>query len=198
MNGKAIGIITYIVVCLLLISAVGVIAYFTNGFSTDFKTIYVKYDNQNLLGDYNSVSLSSGENVFKVSRSLSASKDIEYNVQVSPKVDFSYYVNGEEHRFLELTDLTEFFLLSKNNNEFVISGDQNIDFILQKLYPNQTIEYEQGDIDYSSDMFLITVSTSDAKCEIGFNTYVAITGISISPDNIEFSESEYGITAVDQ
>ena len=47
--GKTIAVIVCV---LLLVLAVGSIAFFTNGFTSDFKTFYVESDGKRMLSDY--------------------------------------------------------------------------------------------------------------------------------------------------
>ena len=73
--GKTIAVI----VCVfLLVLAVGSIAFFTNGFTSDFKTFYVESDGKRMLSDYdNYIMKQDAENKFVVKYTFGAvNKDI--------------------------------------------------------------------------------------------------------------------------
>lgn len=49
MTNKATKIITYILLVLAVITVIGVVAHFTNGFTSDFKTFYVTIDGKDVM-----------------------------------------------------------------------------------------------------------------------------------------------------
>ena len=84
--GKTIAVI---VCALLLVLAVGSIAFFTNGFTSDFKTFYVESDGKRMLSDYdNYIMKQDAENKFVVKYTFGAvNKDISgYTLKIVPNV----------------------------------------------------------------------------------------------------------------
>ena len=111
--GKTIAVI----VCVfLLVLAVGSIAFFTNGFTSDFKTFYVESDGKRMLSDYdNYIMKQDAENKFVVKYTFGAvNKDISgYTLKIVPNVshdnDFDFTVDGEIYSFGAEEDLTKGF-----------------------------------------------------------------------------------------
>ena len=82
--GKTIAVIVCV---LLLLLAVGSIAFFTNGFTSDFKTFYVESDGKRMLSDYdNYIMKQDAENKFVVKYTFGAvNKDISgYTLKIVP------------------------------------------------------------------------------------------------------------------
>lgn len=70
MTNKATKIITYILLILAVITVIGVVAHFTNGFTSDFKTFYVTVDGKGRndffrrLQSYDRKALASGRQIY--------------------------------------------------------------------------------------------------------------------------------------
>lgn len=117
--GKTIAVI---VCALLLLLAVGSIAFFTNGFTSDFKTFYVESDGKRMLSDYdNYIMKQDTENKFVVKYTFGAvNKDISgYTLKIVPNVshdnDFDFTVDGEIYSFGAEEDLTKGFDITQND-----------------------------------------------------------------------------------
>ena len=49
MQNKTIRILTYVLLGLLVVGVIGFVAYFTNGFKSDFKTFYINVDGKDIM-----------------------------------------------------------------------------------------------------------------------------------------------------
>lgn len=123
--GKTIAVI---VCALLLVLAVGSIAFFTNGFTSDFKTFYVESDGKRMLSDYDN-----------------------------------------------------YIMKQDTENDFVVSGNYTMKGILQRLYPEKEVSFNQDDVDNSVDNFTLLVYSynGEAVIKISFHNYVAVEGVTL-------------------
>lgn len=183
--GKTIAVI---VCALLLVLAVGSIAFFTNGFTSDFKTFYVESDGKRMLSDYdNYIMKQDAENKFVVKYTFGAvNKDISgYTLKIVPNVshdnDFDFTVDGEIFSFGAEEDLTKGFDITQNENDFVVSGNYTMQSILQRLYPDKEVSFNQDDVDNSVDNFTLLVYSynGEAVIKICFHNYVAVEGVTL-------------------
>lgn len=183
--GKTIAIIVCV---LLLVLAVGSIAFFTNGFTSDFKTFYVESDGKRMLADCsNYIMKQDAENKFVVKYTFGAvNKDISgYTVKIVPNVshdnDFDFTVDGEIYSFGAEEDLTKGFDITLNENDFVIKGNYTMQSVLQRLYPEKKVKFNLDDVNNSVDNFTLLVYSynGEAVVKIGFHNYVAVEGVGL-------------------
>lgn len=192
-SAKAGKVLSYVVVILLLAAACGSLAYFTNGFTSDFKTFYVESNGKTYLSNTTDYVLSQEEdNIFDVKYTFGAiNKDISgYTVKVVPNVssgnDFDFTVDGAVYSFGAEPDLTKCFEIVQNEDSFSLNGDFTMQSVLEKLYPEQTVEFDTADVNWEVDNFTLLVYSynGEAVISIGFHNYEAVTGVELQEELI--------------
>ena len=71
-------VVSYIAILLVIVAVIGVFAYFTNGFTTDFKTFYVSVNGKDVMTSQNGYVVTPSEPLkrTKISTSLLTAKRI--------------------------------------------------------------------------------------------------------------------------
>lgn len=192
-KNKVAKVASYVVVVLLLAAVCGAIAYFTNGFTSDFKTFYVESNGSSYLANTTNYVLSQeDENRFDVKYTFGAiNKEISgYTVKIVPSVandnDFDFTVDGEVYSFGAEIDLTKCFNIKCYDSYFTIDGDFTMQGILEKAYPNQAVSVNVEDVNWEVDNFAIEVYSynGEAVIKIGFHNYAAVTGVELQEELI--------------
>ena len=109
---KSAGWLTYVGTLLVLIVLVGVVARFTNGFTDDFKTFYLKVEDKEIMsssGGYEITRAKPMQAEVKYTFSFATDENKGYNVKIVPNAadksrDFSFTVNGESKSFQSMQD----------------------------------------------------------------------------------------------
>ena len=176
MTNKATKIITYILLLLAVITVIGVVAHFTNGFTSDFKTFYVTIDGKDVM-------TSSGG--YKVT---AETKD--YSVKIVPNKiensDFTYTVDGESKSFQSETDLTAAFEIDKGEKSFTVKPKgKSLTEVLTAFYGTEVTDCENKGY---TDMFTIIVTSYNGEASVKLNFTVAgkVTGVSFDKEVILF------------
>ena len=163
-------IITYIIVVLLLVSIAGVIAYFTNGFTSEIKTFYVQCDGVNILTQSDGYLLTPDKPLnadvkypFEVSE-----KDKGYTITILPTKDknndFEIILNNRIINFQDIENFNDGFEIEQDINKFSIKPKGNINDILKAVFPNDKLDnYKRNVYD---NMFTIVVSPLGEKNSI--------------------------------
>lgn len=186
-------IIAYILLVLALVGVIGVIAYFTGGFTSEFKTFYVSVDGKDVL------TTAGG---FKASKDAPLKVDIKYtfgsaggdvsgySVKVVPNViegqDFDFTFNGQVYSFQAETDLTKGFIISREENSFTIAPKGDVKEVLSAVYPNGTIEgcKNKG----YADMYALIVTSYNGKSSVTlyFSMPIDVSGVDLDQTTIVF------------
>ena len=193
MTNKATKITTYILLVLAVITVIGVIARFTNGFTSDFKTFYVTVDGKDIMissGGY----LVTNENPLQVDVKYTfnfvTDEMKDYSVKIVPnKVensDFTYTVDGESKSFQSETDLTTAFVIDKSEKSFTVTpkGSTPLE-ILKAVYPESEVSCESKGY---NDMFTVIVTSYNGESSVKLNFALErrVTGITFDKEVIEF------------
>jgi len=161
--------VLYIVILLLLIGCVGFFAYFTNGFTGDFKSFYVQCNDKTVMSSSDGFQLTS-DNPLKVDVCYTfgfMSEEISgYSVTVLPNADFDFTVDGEVHSFMSETNLNNGFDIVFEENSFTISPKGGIQQVLEGVYPGKTIVVDKTQIDFESNLIKINVSSVENKASV--------------------------------
>lgn len=190
--GKA---ITYAALALLVIAAAGLVAYFTNGFTNDFKTFYIERDGTPYLNDTSELLLSpEAENRFDVKYTfgLLNSEMTGYSLKIVPNIsngnDFDFTVDGEVYSFGAESDLTSGFEITYYEDYFVINGDYTMQSVLERLYPESEVSFNAEDVDMSMDYFLLQIYSynDEALISIAFHNHCPVTGVELDLTVLEF------------
>lgn len=172
--GKA---ISYIVIVLVLVAVCGLLAYFTNGFTSDFKTFYVECDGTQVMSTANGYHLTYGEpKTVDVKYTFGAvNKEISgYSVKVIPKSDgnndFDFTLDGNAYSFYGEDDFTNGFAIVQEENSFTIEPKGNIEDVIKAVYPTYEVAIpDDQEIDFSKDMFTLIVYSYNGEASITIN-----------------------------
>ena len=192
---KSAGWITYVGALLVVIIIVGVVARFTNGFTDDFKTFYLKVGDKEIMsgsGGYEITRAKPMQAEVKYTFSFATDENKGYNVKIVPNAadknqDFSFTVDGESKSFQSLQDLTDWFEIEKSESSFrVTPKGENLTGVLQAIYPGlDTAHIEEKAY---NDMFALVVSSYNEKASVTiyFTLSSKVTGIRLDKEAIVF------------
>jgi hypothetical protein len=187
-------VLSYVVVILLLAAICGCLAYFTNGFTSDFKTFYVESNGNTYLSNTSGYILSAEkENRFDVKYTFSAlSKEVNgYSVKIVPNVtnetDFDFKVGDDVYSFGAEPDLTKGFDIVYYDDYFIIDGNYSMQSVLNKLYPESVVTFEENEVKWDEDLYTLLVYSYNEKSiiSIGFHNLVSVMGVEL-PSEIKF------------
>ena len=185
---KTTKIITYIAIVLALITVIGVVAHFTNGFTSDFKTFYVTVDGKDVMtsaGGYRVTTSKPLEVDVKYTfGALNNKVDKDYSLKIIPNnipdKDFTYTVDGEMKYFQSETDLSDGFEIDKGEKSFRIKPKgETISEVLSAVYGKEVTDCENKGY---TDMFTIIVTSYNGEASVKLNFSLAIRVASITLD----------------
>ena len=191
---KTTKIITYIAIVLAVITVIGVVAHFTNGFTSDFKTFYVTVDGKDVMtsaGGYRVTTSKPLEVDVKYTfGALNNKVDKDYSLKIIPNnipdKDFTYTVDGEMKYFQSETDLSDGFEIDKGEKSFRIKPKgETIAEVLSAVYGKEVTDCENKGY---TDMFTIIVTSynSEASVKLNFSLASRVTGITLDKEAILF------------
>ncbi len=192
---KSAGWLAYVGIVLVAIIIVGVAARFTNGFTDDFKTFYVKVEDKEIMsnsGGYEITSAQPMQAEVKYTFSFATDENKGYNVKIVPNAadkskDFSFTVNGESKSFQSLQDLTDGFEIEKSESSFKVTPKgKNLTGVLQAIYPGlDTARIEEKAY---NDMFALVVSSYNEKSSVTiyFTLSSKVSGVRLDKEAIVF------------
>lgn len=173
-------IIAYVLILLAVCTAIGLIAHFTNGFTSDFKTFYVTVDGKDIMSSSGDYYISESKPLaidVKYTFGFATQEKHDYTVKIIPNVkdenNFSFTVGEETHSFKDEKDLTSAFNIVKEEKSFKITpkADNLTDFF-KILYPEQEIS-DCEDYGYAN-MFTAVVTSYNGEASV--KIYFAIEG----------------------
>ena len=188
-----------IFIFILIIAILGVGAYFvmihTDNLSSDFSTFYVEYDGHHLAQSSDAIYEKGSVQRFDVKYTFDfLSKEQKgYSVKIVPngKAETAEYViDGKYYAFSGLSDITSAFDMELNDSYFTLSipKDFTIKTVLDKIYPNKTVEVN-GDYDISEEKFYtLIISSYDGAISysVNFGIAVKVRGVTLDITRIEF------------
>lgn len=191
---KTTKIITYIAIVLAVITVIGVVAHFTNGFTSDFKTFYVTVDGKDVMtsaGGYRVTTSKPLEVDVKYTfGALNNKVDKGYSLKIIPNnipdKDFTYIVDGEMKYFQSETDLSEGFEIDKGEKSFRIKPKgETIAEVLSAVYGKEVTDCENKGY---TDMFTIIVTSynGEASVKLDFSLAIRVAGITLDKEAILF------------
>ena len=192
---KSAGWLAYVGIVLVVIILIGVVARFTNGFTDDFKTFYVKVEDKEIMsnsGGYEITSAQPMQAEVKYTFSFATDENKGYNVKIVPNAadkskDFSFTVNGENRQFQAETDLTDGFEIEKSESSFKVTPKgENLTGVLQAIYPGLDMAHIEEKA--YNDMFALVVSSYNEKSSVTiyFTLSSKVTGIRLDKEAIVF------------
>lgn len=191
---KTTKIITYIAIVLAVITVIGVVAHFTNGFTSDFKTFYVTVDGKDVMtsaGGYRVTTSKPLEVDVKYTfGALNNKVDKDYSLKIIPNnipdKDFTYTVDDEMKYFQSETDLSEGFEIDKGEKSFRIKPKgETISEVLSAVYGKSITDCESKGY---TDMFTIIVTSynGEASVKLDFSLAIRVAGITLDKEAILF------------
>ena len=176
-KSKISGYIGYVLVLLVVIAVVGIIAHFTNGFTSDFKTFYVTVEGKDVMdrsGGYEATQTKPLEVDVKYTFGKLTGGDKGYTVKIVPNKaedkNFDFTVDGATYSFFAEKDISAGFIIQKNEDSFSITPrGGTLTEILQAVYANKNV-CDCNEFTYA-DMFtaLITSYNGESAVEICFS-----------------------------
>lgn len=191
---KTTKIITYIAIVLAVITVIGVVAHFTNGFTSDFKTFYVTVDGKDVMtsaGGYRVTTSKPLEVDVKYTfGALNNKVDKGYSLKIIPNnipdKDFTYTVDGEMKYFRSETDLSEGFEIDKDEKSFRIKPKgETISEVLSAVYGKSITDCESKGY---TNMFTVIVTSynGEASVKLDFSLAIRVAGITLDKEAILF------------
>ena len=191
---KTTKIITYIAIVLAVITVIGVVVHFTNGFTSDFKTFYVTVDGKDVMtsaGGYRVTTSKPLEVDVKYTfGALNNKVDKGYSLKIIPNnipdKDFTYTVDGEMKYFQSETDLSDGFEIDKGEKSFRIKPKgETISEVLSAVYGKEVTDCENKGY---TDMFTIIVTSynGEASVKLNFSLAIRVAGITLDKEAILF------------
>ena len=191
---KTTKIITYIAIVLAVITVIGVVAHFTNGFTSDFKTFYVTVDGKDVMtsaGGYRVTTSKPLEVDVKYTfGALNNKVDKGYSLKIIPNnipdKDFTYTVDGEMKYFQSETDLSEGFEIDKGEKSFRIKPKgETISEVLSAVYGKSITDCESKGY---TNMFTVIVTSynGEASVKLNFSLAIRVAGITLDKEAILF------------
>lgn len=192
-SSKVISILSYLIIVILLVGVCGMVAYFTNGFTSDFKTFYIAVDGKDVLANSSGyvMTVDSATDIDVKYTFESVNDDISgYSVKVYANTDkendFTFTIDGETHNFSNETDLSKGFEIVESEKSFTIKPKGTINEILSSVYNGQ--EVSNCDEYMYEDMFVMTVTSynGESSITIKFSVYSTQSGITLDKEVIVF------------
>ena len=190
---KTTKIITYIAIVLAVITVIGVVAHFTNGFTSDFKTFYVTVGGKDVMtsaGGYRVTTSKPLDVEVKYTFNFATDETKDYSVKIVPNKiensDFTYTVDGERKSFQSETDLSDGFEIDKGEKSFKIKPKgETIAEVLSAVYGKEVTDCENKGY---TDMFTIIVTSynGEASVKLNFSLASRVTGITLDREAILF------------
>ena len=194
MQNKTIRILTYVLFGLLVVGVIGFVAYFTNGFKSDFKTFYINVGGKDIMESDGGYKVSKGKPLeieVKYVFSGATNQKKEYTVQIVPNIidgrDFTFSDGKEEKTFQSVEDVTSGFDIKKTENGFTVSPKGNtVEEVLKAVYPNGKFDNvnEKG----YENMFTLVVTSYDGKASVKLNFSLPskVSGVTLNKEGILF------------
>lgn len=191
---KTTKILTYIAIVLAVITVIGVVAHFTNGFTSDFKTFYVTVDGKDVMtsaGGYRVTTSKPLEVDVKYTfGALNNKVDKDYSLKIIPNnipdKDFTYIVDGEMKYFQSETDLSDGFEINKGEKSFRIKPKgETISEVLSAVYGKSITDCESKGY---TNMFTVIVTSynGEASVKLNFSLAIRVAGITLDKEAILF------------
>ena len=139
-QGAVIKIISWVLIVLTLVAGVGAIAYFTGGFTGEFKTFYISVNGKDILSSGKDYMASISEPlVVNVKYTFAEDGVNGYSVKVVPNAldgkDFEFMVDGEPYSYHAESDLTAGFDIEYNDASFTLKPKVTLNEVMAAVYP---------------------------------------------------------------
>ena len=190
-QGALMQTVSMILVVLTLIAGIGAIAYFTGGFTGEFKTFYINVGDRDILTSASGFQVSVDEPLTVNVKYTFAEDGVNgYSVKVVPNAltgkDFDFTVDGIPYSYQAESDLTAGFEIEEHESSFVLKPKGTLNEVMAAVYPNSEIEDLTGK--GYENMFLLVVDSynGESTVTLAFSIVEGVSGIEIKPGNIYF------------
>lgn len=186
-------ILSYVAIVLVFVLVCGFLAYFTGGFTSDFKTFYAVVDGKDILTSANGYVIAPEKPlIVDVKYTFGAvNKNIYgYTVKVVPNTDaeqdFDFTIDGQVYSFAAEKDLTKGFDIEQGESSFTLKPKGSLTEIMAAVYPNNTVG-DCSDKGFQNMCALIVTSyNGKASVKICFTIFLKPTGITFDKEVIVF------------
>ena len=190
-QGAVVKAISWVLIVLLLAAGIGAIAYFTGGFTGEFKTFYITVGDKDILTSASNYQVSISEPLaVNVKYTFAEDGANGYSVKVVPNAlqgkDFDFTIDGEAYSYQAESDLTAGFDIEYKDSSFVLKPKGTLNEVMAAVYPNSEIGDLTG-MGYEN-MFLLVVEsyTGDSTVTLAFSIAEGVPGVELTPDHIYF------------
>lgn len=173
-------VLSYAVIILILAAACGALAFFTNGFTTDFTSFYVVCNEKEIMSSAGGYYVSAANPLtVDVKYTFDFVNDTisGYTVKVVPNTasnaDFDFTIDGDVYSFYAETDLTDGFDIEYGESSFTIAPKGNMQQVLSAVYPASTVTVERDGKDYSAEIFTLAVTSYNGEKSVYLNFAIA-------------------------
>ena len=169
-GSKIADVIIYIAIVMVVIAIGGFFAFFTNGFTSDFKTFFVSMGDENIVSNTGGYVLDwDSPLTIDVKYTFGAlSKEVSgYDIQIVPNQDndFAFTVDDEPYSFSAIGDCAKAFDIEKGETQFTINYI-TMQEILDKMYEDSEVKINKKDIDFEKDQFTLIVISYNGETSI--------------------------------
>lgn len=194
MTKKKVGsIIVYVLLLLAVVAVIGVVAHFTNGFTSDFQTFYVTVNGKDVMGSSGGFQMSPSEPLkadVKYTFGFATNEKKGYSVKIVPNTsqgeDF-FFTEGRNRSFYAEKDLSKGFTIKQDEDSFTIAPKGGtLTEVLRAAYPDaEVIDCEKNGY---TDMFtaVITSYNGEASVKVHFSIDGTTTGVILDKEVIIF------------
>ena len=164
-------VFVWVATALVVVLVIGAVAFFTNGFTSDFSTFYVEMDGETVMEQKGGFSISSKTpSTINVKYTFGDFSDEAsgYSVKVIPHAvegeDFDIVIDGIPYSFHEEEDFTDGFIIETSEDSFTIQAKGNLNDVMEAVYEGAT----RGDcLSYAyDDMFTLVITSYNGKEEV--------------------------------
>lgn len=113
----------------------------------------------------------------------------EYSLKCVADNDFEYFVDYEKHMYSDLLlNVYDFFDISLTEEGLlIVPKDNDIEGLLNVCYPSREIYVSETAVDYSKDLFALTIKSSSGEViVVGFGLKPTIKGILLDKNEVVF------------
>lgn len=189
-----VNVFSYILIVLLILAICGGIVYFTNGLTTEFKSFYLIVNGEDILDDKGGIAVSANQSLKIEPKYVLGvfNKDLSgysYEIKANPGANFSFNVGEDSYDFAgDNLDFSKCFSVVETETELTLTAKAgDIEHMLAYIFPDREITID-GEVDYSKDLFLLTVKSYNEKASItlGLHYISGVSGITLDVTEIVF------------
>lgn len=170
---KWINILTYILVVMILVAGIGLIIKYSDELTTDLSTMYLEIGGEKYTKDVSGIVLDSDEFI-EINVKFLQLKDgdkggYNFNLLPNPEQDIEFQKEEDgipiQFKALDGTDIWGCFEWDSSTDGVIKFKPKSVFLLacLQAAYPDNTLVLGSKSIDYSKDLFILTVSSADSK-----------------------------------